>query len=79
MSWTMLMGCPTVDTHLQDCLKSVLKYFHINTMSVAPLAISSFCTLFFLLSSKAVLPVKSLKAIILGCCFFFVCFGCTRT
>ena len=28
-------------------LKSLLEYFHFNTMSVAPLAISSFGTFFF--------------------------------
>ena len=63
-------------------LKSLLEYFHINTMSAAPLAISSFST-FFMLSSSTVLPVKSLIDIILGgffCCYF-VCtltqFNCT--
>ena len=46
-------------------LKSLLEYFHINTMSVAPLAISSFGT-FFILISNTVLPVKSLITIIWG-------------
>ena len=37
------MGGPAVDTHHQDKigLNSLVEYFHINTMSVAPLAISS--------------------------------------
>ena len=52
-------------------LKSLLEYFHIITMSVAPLAVSSFGT-FFMLSSNTVHPLKSLIAIILG--FFFVFF-----
>ena len=56
-------------------LKYLLEYFHINTMSVAPLAISSICTL-FLLSFNTVLPVKSWIAIFSGFCF---CFSCTGT
>ena len=47
-------------------LKSLLEYFHINTMSVALLAISSLGTFLFLFSSSTVLPVKYLMAIILG-------------
>ena len=53
-------------------LKSLLEYFHINTMSVPPLAISSFGT-FFMLSFNTVLPVKSLIVILLG---FFICILC---
>ena len=49
----MLMGGPAVTTHHQDWL---LEYFHVNTMSVAPLAISSFFfELFF--AFNTVVPV----------------------
>ena len=34
-------------THHQDWLKSLLEYFHINAMSVAPSVISSFGIFFF--------------------------------
>ena len=63
-------------------LKSLLEYFHINTMSVAPLSINSFGTFFFWLSSNTILPVKPLIAIIWGIFFFFFFFfffGCTGT
>ena len=60
-------------------LKSLLEYFHINTMSVAPLAISSFGT-YSMTSSNTVFPVKSWIAIILGGFFDVVfCFVCTVT
>ena len=58
-------------------LKSLLEYFRINTMSVAPLSINSFST-FFPLSSNTILPVKSLIAIIFGCLLFFLGGGACR-
>ena len=71
MCQSMLMGGAAVETHHHDWFEIFTGIFHINTMSVAPLEISSFGT-FFMLSFNTVFPVKSLIAIILGYLFIYL-------
>ena len=56
-----LMGGPDVTTHHQAWLKSLPKYFHINTMPVAPLAISSFLHIFWFIFVGVVLIVQEIN------------------